>query len=172
MNVAFLRRERLYTRDADGYEVQVGEMMTPDDGLRIDMGPVTGAWYDVPLPSCPDCGADLMWFEAGYVPGPRQCAGCGSLFSVQTERAKTLTKAEIFWDMSAGKDEGWAWRVEFDDDVTTQESGPWGFVVIDIADCVVDLAWQHGTRIDSDEVAIDESYGIWTRPSERENDAT
>ena len=83
-----------------------GDYPDPND-LCINMGRVTGAWYDVPLPPCPDCGGDLVWWEAGYVPGTghipgtRKCVGqptgksdgrptydpdggCGSLFSVQT----------------------------------------------------------------------------------------
>ncbi len=33
------------------------------------------AWYDVPLPPCPDCGGDLKWAESGNVPGTRRCVG-------------------------------------------------------------------------------------------------
>ncbi len=29
----------------------------------------------IPLPLCPDCGGDLVWWEAGYVPGTRNCVG-------------------------------------------------------------------------------------------------
>ena len=39
------------------------------------MGKVEGAWWDVPLPQCPDCGDDVVWYEAGYVPGTRKCVG-------------------------------------------------------------------------------------------------
>lgn len=46
-----------------------------DDGLEIDMGPTHGDWATVPLPRCPDCGGDLIWWEAGYVPGTRRCVG-------------------------------------------------------------------------------------------------
>lgn len=47
-----------------------------DDGYHqdLDCGP-DQAWYDAPLPTCPDCGGDLIWWEAGYVPGTRACAG-------------------------------------------------------------------------------------------------
>ena len=84
---AFLRRERLHVGGSSGHTCRIGmEYDLPDDGLRIDMGPVTGAWWDVPLPACPDCGGVVVWSEAGYVPGTRECTGCGSLFSVQTER--------------------------------------------------------------------------------------
>lgn len=44
--------------------------------MQIDMGPLLGrAWWEVPLPACPDCGGDLVWYEAGYVPGTRKCMG-------------------------------------------------------------------------------------------------
>lgn len=87
MNVAYLRRERLYGSGNDSYMVQVAGRLVDDDGLRVEMGPVTGAWWDLPLPACPDCGGDVVWHEAGYVPGTRKCQGCGSLFSVQVESA-------------------------------------------------------------------------------------
>jgi len=45
------------------------------DDVAIDAGPITGAWWEVPLPRCPDCGGDLVWYEAGYVPGTRKCLG-------------------------------------------------------------------------------------------------
>lgn len=51
------------------------------------MGPLgERAWWEVALPPCPDCGADIVWYEAGYVPGTRKCTGCGSMFSVQRSR--------------------------------------------------------------------------------------
>ena len=85
MTKAFLRRERLYVGGASKHTCRIGgKYDQPDDGLRIEMGPVTGAWWDVPLPACPDCGGVLVWAEAGYVPGTRACVNCGSLFSVQT----------------------------------------------------------------------------------------
>ena len=70
-----------------------------DDGLCIEM-PRQGdlRWYELLLPPCPDCGGDLVWAEAGYVPGTRKCMGrpvgpgpayeesngCGSMFSIMT----------------------------------------------------------------------------------------
>lgn len=43
---------------------------------KIDLGELKGkAWWEVPLPKCPICGGDLIWWEAGYVPGTRMCAG-------------------------------------------------------------------------------------------------
>lgn len=32
-------------------------------------------WSQVDLTPCPTCGAALVWYEAGYVPGYRVCAG-------------------------------------------------------------------------------------------------
>ena len=56
------------------------------------------AWWEVPLPPCPDCGGDLVWHEAGYTPERgnvwvsqlRTAAysadgGCGSFFDVEPE---------------------------------------------------------------------------------------
>ncbi len=40
-----------------------GEMPNPD------------MWIEVDLTPCPKCGAALVWYEAGYVPGYRVCAG-------------------------------------------------------------------------------------------------
>lgn len=67
----------------------------PDDieddiEAEIIAGPITDAWWDVPLPPCPDCGGDLVWHEAGYVPGTRICMGCGSLFSVRSQRRRAI----------------------------------------------------------------------------------
>ena len=89
------------------YQVLIRGELVDDDGLDIDCGPITGAWWEVPLPQCPDCGGDVIWYEAGHVPGTRACAGqpvgvqgdgrksyaaengrltggCGSIFSAQT----------------------------------------------------------------------------------------
>ena len=32
-------------------------------------------------PACPDCGGQIVWAEAGRVPGSRQCSSCGSTFA-------------------------------------------------------------------------------------------
>ena len=32
-------------------------------------------------PPCPDCGGEIVWAEAGGVPGSRKCMGCGSAFA-------------------------------------------------------------------------------------------
>lgn len=70
MNHAYLRRLPF----ASGEFCIRGEHVRGDD-VSIPMGPVTDAWWTVPLPPCPDCGGDLVWAEAGYVPGARRCAG-------------------------------------------------------------------------------------------------
>ena len=36
---------------------------------------------DSRYPSCPDCGGDVVWAEAGRVPGSRDCTSCGSEFA-------------------------------------------------------------------------------------------
>ena len=113
---AFLRRERLYVGGSSGHTCRIGaEYDQPDDGLRIEMGTVTGAWYNVPLPACPDCGGEVVWAEAGYVTGTRQCTGCGSLFSVQTEQVAEPPAEPVkfgyecdnghFWSMTADEAE-------------------------------------------------------------------
>ena len=80
-----------------------------NDGLSINMGPVNGSWYDISLPPCPDCGGDVVWFEAGYVPGTRKCVGkinnngryaidggCGSFFSVAVHDNHVYLERQIF----------------------------------------------------------------------------
>lgn len=81
-----------------------GELVPASDQADVSLpasAPAPCAWWDVPLPPCPDCGGELVWFEAGYVPGTRRCmgppvggtddapsyeldGGCGSMFSVDT----------------------------------------------------------------------------------------
>lgn len=102
--VAVLRRLR--SQDASRrtrYEVR-GEYVAADDveDVRVVAGPVTADLAAVPLPPCPDCGGDVVWYEAGYVPWARRCVGqpireddglpvyddeggCGSMFTVETE---------------------------------------------------------------------------------------
>lgn len=72
---------------------------------RINLGavrPEYRTWWEVPLPQCPECGGDIVWFEAGYVPGTRKCmgapidpsaerpsyhadGGCGAFYRVTTQ---------------------------------------------------------------------------------------
>ena|SRR3990167_1223411 len=103
------------------YSVQIKGETADDDGLDLDMGPITGAWWDMPLPPCPDCGGDLVWYEAGYVPGTRRCMGrpiavvddakypggtrrtydmaqsCGSMFRVQVQTRHASLRRERFY---------------------------------------------------------------------------
>jgi hypothetical protein len=59
------------------YEVLLRGEYVEDDGVEIDMGaPEAGeSKWSLPLPHCPDCGGDLVWWEAGNVPGTRKCVG-------------------------------------------------------------------------------------------------
>ena len=78
------------------YQVKIRGEYADDDGFRLDM-PRTEpfqAWYEIPLPACPDCGGNIVWAEAGHVPGTRQCVACGSLFSVQTGEGKVFLRRE------------------------------------------------------------------------------
>ena len=74
------------------YQVQIGEELAADDGWQQPLvrQEETQAWWDVPLPACPDCSEELVWYEAGYVPGTRKCQGCGSLFHVDAEPERGL----------------------------------------------------------------------------------
>ena len=78
------------------YRVDIRGELTDDDGLRIEMPRTTPyqAWHEIPLPACPDCGGNIVWAEAGHVPGTRQCVACGSLFSVQAGEGKVFLRRE------------------------------------------------------------------------------
>ena len=52
----------------------------PHLGLRMDNEPeypqeYADFWRQVDWTPCPVCGAPVVWYEAGYVPGYRVCAG-------------------------------------------------------------------------------------------------
>lgn len=96
---------------AQDYEVRIRGEYAQDDGLTIDLGTLRPgqAWWEVPLPACPDCGGDIVWYEAGYLPGTRRCmgkrnedgayadGGCGSFFLVETEnRHFILTRSRFY----------------------------------------------------------------------------
>ena len=72
------------------------------------------SWWEYELPKCPDCGGDVVWWEAGFVPGTRKCVGkpvktkdgdeehilengCGSLFSVREEEFRLIFRRERFY---------------------------------------------------------------------------
>lgn len=89
LGVAVLRRLPILSPAADTMMHRIGARyihtvdLPVEPELVVVVGPITGAWYDVPLPPCPDCGGALQWAEAGWVPGARECAACGSLFAVE-----------------------------------------------------------------------------------------
>lgn len=87
MNAAFLERLRNHSDGDVMYRIGHEYVDANDsNAVKIPRGEVTGAWYDLPLPGCPDCGCEVVWGEAGLVPGARECVGCGSRFSVETDR--------------------------------------------------------------------------------------
>lgn len=58
--------------DDSGYETAfrcADEPPFPGEQPNPDM------WVEVDLTPCPKCGSALVWYEAGYVPGYRVCAG-------------------------------------------------------------------------------------------------
>jgi len=57
-----------------------GEMQE-GDGYEVQVKP--GGWEHLQTGTCPDCGGAWQWAEAGYVPGARRCAGCGSMFRAE-----------------------------------------------------------------------------------------
>ena len=73
-----------------GYKITLGDTMpsgivavqlneTPWMGLRMANEPAypqefADYWNQVAFTPCPLCGAPVVWYEAGYVPGYRVCA--------------------------------------------------------------------------------------------------
>lgn len=92
VTVAVLTRQRVELPDRTWATIVTGEEAEPDDFAQ-DFGEVAEgrAWWEVPLPPCPDCGGVLVWAEGGFVPGTRRCPSCGSLFSVRCEERETDT---------------------------------------------------------------------------------
>ncbi len=88
-----LRRARLHSAGPDGDEVTArvsGETVDFDSAptVEIDMGSTEHppqAWWEIPLPPCPDCGGEIIWAEAGHAPGTRECTRCKSLFQCETQ---------------------------------------------------------------------------------------
>ena len=93
------------------YEVLIQGEHVQDDGLQIELGALREdqAWWEVPLPPCPDCAGDLVWYEAGYTPGTRKCmgkptqdgsysadGGCGSFFDVEPEHGQVVLRRSKF----------------------------------------------------------------------------
>ena len=96
-----VRRLPEYPDGTDAPEYRIRGKYRDGPDVEVLAGPVTEAWWGVPLPPCPDCGGDIVWYEAGYVPGVRKClgrpigrtdgrpvydqeGGCGSMFTVDT----------------------------------------------------------------------------------------
>lgn len=55
-----------------GYEIAlrcVNELSFPGEKPNLNM------WLEIDLLPCPKCGYALIWYETGYVPGYRVCAG-------------------------------------------------------------------------------------------------
>ena len=46
-----------------------------DDEPEWPGGEVPAPWQQLDMTPCPTCGAGLVWYEVGYVPGYRVCAG-------------------------------------------------------------------------------------------------
>lgn len=79
-----------------GYRVRISGKTTRDDGYEADL-PATEpnqAWHERPLPRCPDCGGEVVWAEAGNVPGTRACSECRSLFAVQSRDGRVWLRRE------------------------------------------------------------------------------
>jgi hypothetical protein len=90
---------RLRNYCGDGVEYRIGMEYvdaSPEVEIKIEMGRSGRgvAWWDLPLPPCPDCKGEIVWAEAGLVPGARECTGCGSRFSVGTLRYEDYAQAE------------------------------------------------------------------------------
>jgi hypothetical protein len=81
------------------YDVIIRAKVAADDGLDLDMGAIVGAWWDVPLPPCPDCpGGVLVHHEAGHAPGTRRCRSCCSLFEVHTVNDRACLRRARFYN--------------------------------------------------------------------------
>ena len=100
----------------NAYQVQIWGELTDDDHWELDLGPVPPeiAWYEMPLPPCPDCGGNRVGWEADYGPGTWKCAGrpigrcdgrptyhvdggCGSLFDVDARRGRVILRRKQFY---------------------------------------------------------------------------
>ncbi len=87
-----VRRERFYMKGPEGNEVffwirndDVAARKSLDVELvyhsRISWQ--GGSGEPLPCldePACPDCGGQILWAEAGGVPGSRKCNKCGSRY--------------------------------------------------------------------------------------------
>lgn len=87
LRVAVLRRLRMQDGYGDAIYIVRGAPVPAEEigDVGIAAGPITGAWWEVMLPACLDCDGDVVWYEAGYVPGARRCVSCGSMYTVESE---------------------------------------------------------------------------------------
>ena len=85
--------------NSERYKARIRGEYAQDDGLRIDLGTLRPdqAWWQAPLPPCPDRGGGIVWYETGHVPGTRKCVRCGSLFSVETEAGRLILRRAKFY---------------------------------------------------------------------------
>lgn len=78
---------------------------------------------------------------------------------------RQLVRATIYWDSQDSDNEGWAYRVQYDDG--HEETGPWDGPASAAVDAmVVTLAHQHGVTITKGDVAcedVDGGCGEWMR---------
>ena len=84
-----LHRERTYTSgDKIWFEI-CGKDVPATRKLDVDLiyhnRTVWHGGVGIPMhiddyPACPDCGGEIVWAEAGRVPGSRKCDACGSTF--------------------------------------------------------------------------------------------
>ena len=72
-----LVRERIYGADPDDVYFRIkGETVKATRDTDVSIVHEGNGTY----PPCPDCGGEIVWNEAGQVPGTRMCAGCRSEF--------------------------------------------------------------------------------------------
>jgi hypothetical protein len=65
-----------------------------DDGLVIDLG--EEPWPD--HVQCPDCKrSEIMWAEAGSVPGHRICPTCGSHWNMYPKKGEWFLRRARFY---------------------------------------------------------------------------
>lgn len=58
-----------------GYELPLSVRLSVEPPYPGEVDEVVSIWNHADLTPCPTCGRGLVWYEAGYVPGYRVCAG-------------------------------------------------------------------------------------------------
>ena len=94
-----------------------------------------------------------------------------------TTETRTIRELTIYWDAQDPKNEGWAYRVTYTDE--HEESGQWDWLDTDnasrgeLADSMVELAYQYGLEIDTDSVhanaLTDGGFATWLAPETHES---